>query len=194
MVNENFIRIYPKAFSSVFCDSIISYFNWCKDNNKTWGRSNLNIHKKDEACLINPTNIEELNFDWENIKFILEEFNNKFWDIYYAHYSEEFSVLKEFGTHSILTYKVQKTSPGGGYHEWHAEQDCREHSTRIATYNVYLNTVEEGGETEFLFQNKRIKAEKGDLCIFPASFSHTHRGNPPLSGDKYILTGWIEFN
>ena len=27
--------------------------------------------------------------------------------------------------------------------------------------------------------------------IFPAGFMHTHRGNPPISNDKYILTGWF---
>jgi len=57
---------------------------------------------------------------------------------------------------------------------------------------LYLNTVSEGGETEFLYLHRRIKPLQGRLLIFPASFTHTHRGNPPLSGDKYILTSWLE--
>ena len=56
---------------------------------------------------------------------------------------------------------------------------------------IYLNDVEEGGETEFLYQPKRIKAEKGKIVIFPADFMHTHRGNPPISNEKYVLTGWF---
>jgi len=56
-----------------------------------------------------------------------------------------------------------------------------------------LNDVEEGGETEFLYLKKRFKPIRDRLLIFPAGFTHTHRGNPPLSGDKYILTGWVEF-
>ena len=53
-----------------------------------------------------------------------------------------------------------------------------------------MNTIEEGGETEFLYINKRIKAEQGRLIIFPASFTHTHRGNPPIGQDKYIIATW----
>jgi hypothetical protein len=56
-----------------------------------------------------------------------------------------------------------------------------------------LNTVKEGGETEFLYYKKRINPIEGRLVIWPAGFTHTHRGNPPLSNDKYIITGWLEF-
>jgi len=44
-----------------------------------------------------------------------------------------------------------------------------------------------------LYQKRRVKPEQGTICIFPAGFTHVHRGNPPLSGDKYIATGWYEF-
>jgi hypothetical protein len=58
---------------------------------------------------------------------------------------------------------------------------------------LYLNDVEEGGETEFLHQGKRIKPTKGTLILAPASYTHAHRGNPPLSNDKIIITSWVEF-
>jgi len=58
---------------------------------------------------------------------------------------------------------------------------------------IYLNDVEEGGETEFLYYARRIKPTQGTLLIWPAYFTHAHRGNPPLSNTKYIITGWIEF-
>jgi hypothetical protein len=57
---------------------------------------------------------------------------------------------------------------------------------------LYLNDVEEGGETEFLYLKKRIKPQQNRLLIWPAGFTHTHRGNPPLSNNKYIITGWVE--
>ena len=30
------------------------------------------------------------------------------------------------------------------------------------------------------------------LSIWPATFTHKHRGNPPLEGQKTYLTGWFE--
>jgi hypothetical protein len=56
-----------------------------------------------------------------------------------------------------------------------------------------LNDNFEAGETEFLYQQYRYKPKMGDVIIFPAAFTHTHRGNPPIGGTKYIITGWLEY-
>ena len=58
----------------------------------------------------------------------------------------------------------------------------------------YLNTIDEGGETEFLSQRRRIKPEQGRMVIIPAGFTHTDKGHVPLSGAKLILTSWMLFN
>ena len=56
---------------------------------------------------------------------------------------------------------------------------------------IFPKDIQDGeGETEFLWQGLRVKPKAGTVCIFPASFTHTHRGNPVYSCDKYIATGW----
>ena len=86
----------------------------------------------------------------------------------------------------------------GGYHHWHSEIYPRDATCetlhRVLLFMYYLNTVDEGGETEFLFQKQRIKPQQGRMVIAPAGFTHTHKGHVPQSGDKLILTSWVLFN
>ncbi len=102
--------------------------------------------------------------------------------------------LYRSGSINIQKYQQAK----GGYPHWHSEQfpqvGHNEALHRVVLYMFYLNDVEEGGETEFYYQNKLIKPKKGTMVIAPAAFTHSHRGNVPLSGDKYIATSWIMFN
>lgn len=88
-------------------------------------------------------------------------------------------------------FKWQRTNIGGGYSVWHIEQGPGSSSSRILVWSIYLNDVNEGGETEFLYQHRKIKPETGKLVIWPAGVTHPHRGNPPYSNEKFILTGWF---
>lgn len=97
------------------------------------------------------------------------------------------------------TINLQKYQQGkGGYPHWHSEQfpqgDHNEPLHRVVLYMYYLNDVELGGETEFYYQQKKIAPRKGTMVIAPAGFTHSHRGNVPLSNDKYIATSWIMFH
>ena len=90
--------------------------------------------------------------------------------------------------------KLQKTLPGEGYHAWHCEVSDIPSSRRFLLCMLYLNDVNEGGETEFLYQHKRIKPVKRRVVICPTAFTHTHRGNPPLGNTtKYMINGWMQF-
>jgi hypothetical protein len=57
----------------------------------------------------------------------------------------------------------------------------------------YLNTVTEGGETEFRIHERRIKPQEGYLLLFPSPWPSDHRAHPPRSGPKYIITTWLRF-
>ncbi len=192
--NETFIRCYDNAVSSEFCQGLIKFFEWSVENNRTWYRSEAARNSKhDESTCLDPTTVWDINFTGEILSPFLQEFNEAFWDVCYKSYREEFDTLNIIDKHAIFSYKIQKTLPSGGYHLWHCEQESLTHSRRLAAYSLFLNDVAEGGETEFLYQNERVSPKEGRLAIFPAGYTHTHRGNPPLSGVKYILTGWIEF-
>lgn len=93
-----------------------------------------------------------------------------------------------FGSINIQKYVADQ----GGYPYWHSEQyprrDQGEALHRALLWTIYLNDEFDEGETEFLYQQTKIRPKTGSLLIAPAAFTHTHRGNRPLGGDKYIAT------
>lgn len=90
-------------------------------------------------------------------------------------------------------YQIQKYTPDGFY-DWHDDWRFDERlGSRILTYIWYLNTVDEGGWTEFL-SGEKIKPEIGKILIFPATWTYVHRGCKPINQDKYICTGWVYNN
>ena len=58
---------------------------------------------------------------------------------------------------------------------------------------LYLNDVKDGG-TYFPFQNITTQAVKGDLILWPADFTHPHRGVISDTQEKYICTGWFNYS
>lgn len=89
------------------------------------------------------------------------------------------------------------TAGQGGYPYWHCELYPRDPGCetlhRHVLWTIYLNDGFDAGETEFLYQDRKIMPKAGSLLIAPAAFTHTHRGNRPEGGDKYIATSWILF-
>jgi 2OG-Fe(II) oxygenase superfamily len=106
-------------------------------------------------------------------------------------YVDEFDILASF-TLVGWWLKAQLTRKGEGYHAWHFESSSFFQAKRVLAWSIYLNADYEGGELEFLYYGRRVKLAEGDVVIFPAAFTHTHRGNMVLSGEKLLLTGWYE--
>lgn len=93
------------------------------------------------------------------------------------------------------TVAIQYYPPGGGYKTYHAERCVPDfpQTTRHLVWMTYLNDVTDSGETEFYFQKIKVKPKKGLTIIWPADWTHTHRGIPSLTEEKYIITGWFNF-
>jgi hypothetical protein len=189
---ENFVGIFEDAFTKEYCDSVIEHFNNAEKAGLTLNRQqqqqNVSKLTKDDSQLY-----AHSEFSLIGTLELITKFNSVLWGSVYPEYANTFAVLKDYDPHASYSYKVQKTEVGQGYHVWHAETGSRSMCHRILAWTLYLNDVEEGGETEFLYYPKRVKPKAGTLVLWPAGFTHTHRGNPPISNTKYIVTGWVEF-
>ena len=193
MFMQDFIKTWDNELDTEYCQSVIDYYNQ-QQGTRILNRQTANEQapklNKDGAMLYD---------EGETGTFALSM--NKLLKPYYDcihrcvdDYVSEFGIFENVNpiqlSHSI---KIQHTRPSEGYHIWHCEHASRDTGQRAILAMVYLNTVEQGGETEFLYQSRRIDARAGRVMFCPAGYTHTHRGNPPLSGDKYCVTTWLEF-
>ena len=181
---HDFISVYDNSFTSDECEEYINLIEHYISNGVIT-KEDRAYHNTDHFSLNfnNDVNYNILSGDNLSMEFLpkIKDFVDE--------YLKKFSVL---GQEKLLIYdtKAKKIPIGGGFHSWPYENTGLQVSARKLVIQLYLNTIEEGGETEFLYINKRIKAEQGRLIIFPAAFTPTHRGNPPIGKDKYIVSTW----
>lgn len=189
---DDFIGVFDGVNTPKECQKAIQHFELLKSRNLVHSRQQLSdgptFEKHDETAFLLEDDVLELTWGQP----MMDVFVDAVWKCY-KEYADKYSILSTAEKHGMVSIRLQKTVVGGGYHRWHFEQAASAVSRRMMAWILYLNDVEEGGETEFLYQSKRVASKTGRLLMFPAGFTHTHRGNPPLSGEKYILTGWLEF-
>lgn len=186
---QNFIGVYKNVFSEQYCNAVIHHFENCEKTGLALVRTQPSKLVANDSLLY-LTGVNSLNLI--HSQELATEFTAKFSDCF-SDYANNYSAVLDMQGLSVYSMKVQKTQIGQGYHAWHCESGDKQVANRVLAYTLYLNNVDEGGETEFLYQHQREKAELGKLVIWPAGFTHTHRGNPPISNTKYIVTGWVEF-
>jgi hypothetical protein len=90
---------------------------------------------------------------------------------------------------------IQHYKLGEGYPTWHTERvgAAAPYVSRHLVFMTYLNDVDNGGGTEFYHQKLITKARKGKTLIWPADWTHTHRGIVSPTEEKYIITGWFNY-
>ena len=190
---KDFIGVFSDVYMDGFCEHLIAEF----DRNQSFGagtdrqnREGADKHIKNDYQIF--SNGKNLAFEAFNGDCPIDLFFAGLQRCFEA-YSKEYSVLRDTKV-NCSSMKMQKTSTGGGYHVWHGEQGNGEQASRSLVYMLYLNSLpsEANGETEFLYQQRRISPAQNTMLLWPAAFTHAHRGNP-VYGDnsKYVITGWF---
>jgi len=187
----DYIGFYENVFPEGLCRHIIQDFERFIENGYCGTRKSAENaqkhHKSDTFMFLNINNHHGNsfhNFHGEFTKDLIQGGLQRCFDAY----TNEYDILQGMILRSTCM-KIQKTKPGEGYHAWHCEQGNPE-PNRCLVWAIYLNDIEEAGETEFLYQKMRIPPKENTAIIWPAGFTHTHKGNTVLTEDKYNLTGW----
>ena len=188
-LNPNFISSWIIRPLSL-CDDLIDYFELNKSK-QTQGVTGvgLNTDKKDSLDInIRPKEI----ISPEN-----EIFRHYFEKLFACHsdYLEQWPFIKKNIAlkYEIGSFNLQRYTPGQHFKRIHTERSGIGSLHRVFAFMTYLNDVKEGGSTYFSHYDLEIQPIKGLTLIWPAEWTHAHRGNILKAGKKYIITGWINF-
>ena len=199
---EDFIAVYDYAYTPEFCNEILNFYNYCYENKivdvnviDSGSRTNSELIRKDTSIFCSsPKSLEALSksdyFPILPVDARVELFNVL--NPLITEYRLKYNIAPDLYCNAIKMHQVRESEGYFTFHyENHDEQyiDSQAHR-RILTWMFYVEEPEEGGETEFLNQRIRITPKVGRLLIWPAHFTHLHRGNPVLRGRKTYVTSW----
>jgi prolyl 4-hydroxylase len=178
----NFIGEYQISDKAV--DQLLEYWHNNKDKAEKGYVGNREYRekvKKSLEIMIEPRNLKDFLYQEELLNCLKK-------------YISEYKYADEVDFYGITELiKIQYYDKGWGFYKWHSENLGKPITIkRHLVFSTYLNDVENGG-TEFFYQDYTTKAKKGSTIIFPAIWTHTHRGQISQDQEKYIITGWFNF-
>ena len=189
---SNFIGVYDNYILPEECDRAIKLFEDQNKFNNTMNRMSSEnspiTQKQDKQFFASPSN---LNIWWEDLKTMIINY-----DMSWSHYMQNTGANTAYDMNKFFytDLKIQKTLPTEGYHVWHVEHGkSYEDAARAFVFSIYLNDVEEGGETEFPELDLTVTPKCGTMLLFPSTWTYLHRGNTPISNDKYILGSYLHY-
>jgi prolyl 4-hydroxylase len=183
MVDLNdLIKVYENSLDQEICDALVQiYENTDKheriDNEGTPNFTQFNLTQNckmsDEVDQIHKHLISK-TFEYRNQYY---EFIDK-------------RVFPE--SHAFEQFRIKKYNPGGSdFFNTHVDVTDYPSARRFLSFFWYLNDVEVGGETRF--SSFSISPKKGSLVVFPPLWMFPHKGEPPLSGPKYLLSTYLHY-
>mgnify|MGYP001470085461 CR=1 FL=1 len=183
---KEYVRLYDDAFDAPFCNNVIEQFH----------KSESTYLDRDNRPTFHELNISQRFMAKDPLWDLPQRSISSIFQTVVSKYVTTMDIGPDFPERWGYEEFRLKMYENNDYDQFKEHVDVGDHASarRFLVCFLYLNDVEEGGETEFLYQSRRIKPKQGTMVICPASFTHTHRGNPPLTGDKYMINGWIEFD
>ena len=128
------------------------------------------------ADVLNVETTFQHEVEWFHLAKSLWEYGNKYGEKYNAPFS------------GIEGAQMLKYQVGRGHYDTHT--DSGPQAPRIFSAVLYLNDVEEGGETYFPVFDVSIKPEKNKLILFPSNYIYKHCALPPSSNEKFCIVTW----
>ena len=172
------------------CDELIDYFETRKDKQKTGiSGAGKNLEIKDRLDIsLKPRQIEVVGNE------ILKQYMDQLYACY-LDYLEQWPFLAGLAEYlEIGNFNIGRYEKGQHFQQLHTERSSLRTLHRVLAWMTYLNDVDNGGETYFSHYDLNIRPKKGLTLIWPAEWTHAHKGNIVTGDPKYMITGWLTFS
>ena len=182
---EKYIHVESEAIPLDFCDEIIKEYDDDEYERGTINDYETSKYRQCDVIILSDKKIIQKNNKSRNyIDKKIYNIINKNIDKYLQDYATLNFNLKEDTGYQLLRYNI------GDYVTEHIDTSSGQHRTLSCT--LALNDEYEGGELTFFDSELKYKLKKGDMMIFPSSFTYPHQVLPVLSGTRYSIITWIK--
>ena len=192
---DRYIKIYDDVIDADSCNMLIGKFEAAEEDQYEEVRQ----VERDKAIAFTQINLVN-NEDWASVQngmlkvfqdYIMAYINDckiepKQWPETYGY---EAIRMKRY-----LNNNYDRFDP-------HVDVMNQETSRRFLAFFIYLNDVDEGGETEFISINKpgtyiplKITPRRGRLLMFPPLWMYYHAGLKPVSNNKYLIHSYCHYD
>lgn len=182
-VHDKTIFVYENALNASICSRLISAFDASDNTFLGVTAGGLSEVKKNSELYIDPQEAGWFALD----EAIYSAYNHHVTD-YFSHFPWLNIGFRDVG------YFIKKYDKLSGYYDEHVDVSVRKNSSRILVGIIYLNDVDDGGETEFTTQGLRIQPKAGRMLLFPPMWMYPHKANIPKSNHKYTVNTFFVLN
>ena len=189
--NPNFIGSWMIE-PTTLCDRLMDYFETNHGKQKKGSTaSGMNLGYKNSTDISVSPN--EISLPGNEI------FEDYFKGLFECHkdYIAQWPFLEKFAENlEIGKFNLQRYQSGEHFSQLHTERSSLSTLHRLFAWMTYLNDVNEdnGGSTYFSHYGVEVQPRKGLTLIWPAEWTHAHRGEVVKEGSKYSITGWMHFS
>lgn len=183
----DFIKVFPDMIPRATCDALIEMFNTSGEAAPNMIVDEQGVDVADALRRSSGVYLSAEN-SGEHLAIVERAFQ-----IAYGKYVNEYPVLKTQKTILPERFNLIRYAGDEEYYGWHLDGTDPGTRFRYVSQVAYLNTVPEGGETEFRDQARLVKPVQGSILMFPSGWTHEHRGRPPVGSSKYIVTSWLRY-
>lgn len=191
-MSDPFVKVYKNILPKKLCNKIIKMAEEKGFHQGKVGYGDGFVDRYMKRCMDYSIKPHE-DSDWKEIDKEIHTRLGKALQKYSDDTNDSFKYISK--NISDSGYLIQKYEANGsdGFN-WHSDSTNFDSSYRFLACIFYLNTVEEGGETELMLRNINVKPKIGSLLLFPTGLAYTHRGKLPKSGPKYIVTSFMIYD